>query len=94
MSEEERRRDFEAMTNALSSSFFETVAGYDSRYKVDAILLRDELLSRLPDASKNEREFQLYEHPTNTFVMERVCDDLERLAKSLPVNVASDREGT
>ena len=88
-SEEERQRLWEAETNALLRNSFETAADFDTRYKVDTILLRDELLSRLPVGSKNEREFRIYEHPTNPIGMGMVADDLERLAKSLPVNAGS-----
>ena len=89
MSDEERQRDWDAQTNALLCNSFETATDFDNRYKVNTILLRDELLSRLPDGSKNEREFRAYEHPTNPIGMRMVADDLERLAKSLPANVQS-----
>ncbi|WFE72133.1 hypothetical protein P8S55_03355 [Halomonas sp. M1] len=57
---------------------------YSREYKVDAIMLRDELRSRLseyqPDPMTHD---MLYEHPTNFFVLEGVATDLERMAKML-----------
>lgn len=55
---------------------------YNNKYKVDAILLRDELLSRLPAETQKGKEY-LYEHPTNLIGMEIVTTDLERMAKLL-----------
>ncbi|QJQ95384.1 MULTISPECIES: hypothetical protein [Halomonadaceae] len=57
---------------------------YSREYKVDAILLRDELRTRLseyqPDPMTHD---MLYEHPTNFFGLEGVATDLERMAKTL-----------
>lgn len=58
------------------------------KHKIDAILLRDELLSRLPERVKADREghshrVHLYEYPTNPIGLAHVLDDLEMLAKSL-----------
>jgi hypothetical protein len=61
---------------------------YESRFKVEAILLRDEIRSRLPKEPSKEQSFAppefLYEHPTNSTVIHTLVDDLDRLAKSLP----------
>ncbi|MBU4231108.1 MAG: PIN-like domain-containing protein [Desulfobacterales bacterium] len=61
---------------------------YKFNFKVDAILLRDEMLARLPEdilLSKRERSFpHMYEHPTNPLGLEAVIDDLEYLAKCMP----------
>jgi len=57
---------------------------YKERYWADAILLRNELLRRLP---KNLRQPQLsgiYQYPTNLLGVEVIADNLELLAKSLP----------
>jgi hypothetical protein len=83
MTEEERHRVWTEETNAHMRAFLDIGAGYDQRFKVDTIVLRDELLSRLPPTSKNERVFGTYEHPTNPIGMGMVADDLERLAKLL-----------
>jgi len=84
MSEEQRKKLWHQETNALMRESTETNADYNRDFKVDTILLRDELLSRLPSSAKNEREYRTYEHPTNPIGMGMVADDLERLAKSLP----------
>jgi hypothetical protein len=51
---------------------------------VDTILIRDELLSRLPKDERGNDVHILYEHPTNLLGMEEVASDLEGLAKLLP----------
>jgi hypothetical protein len=84
-SQEERNQAWEKFTNQLMSRSYETRDKYDKRFKVDAILLRDEMLSRLPESAKNKSAYSLYEHPTNPIGMGMVADDLERLAKSLEV---------
>jgi hypothetical protein len=59
---------------------------YKEKYWADAILLRNELLRRLP---KNMRQPQLsgiYQYPTNVLGVEVIADNLELLAKSLPEN--------
>jgi len=84
ISDEERNRAWQQETNEIIQESFEMKSKYDSSFKVDTILLRDELLSRLPKGNKSERVFHTYEHPINPISMEMVADDLERLAKSLP----------
>jgi len=57
---------------------------YERRFKIDAIMLRDELRARIPDYTPAERHHDLtYEHPTNYFGFEEVASDLERMAKYL-----------
>ncbi|MET3229433.1 UNVERIFIED_ORG: hypothetical protein ABIC54_001607 [Burkholderia sp. 1263] len=58
-------------------------AEYDRRFRVDAILLRDELRSRLPEYSPDQLAAHSYERPTNYFGMGAVADDLEKMAKLL-----------
>ena len=64
------------------------MAYYDSNFKVDAIMLRDEIMRRLPDDDTLEKRarssFHMYEHPTNPLGLAAVVDDLEYLAKCLP----------
>lgn len=88
MTEEEKEKEWQKETQELLQDSFETNSTYEEKFKVDTILLRDELLSRLPKDLKNEQNFSTYEHPTNPIGMGIVADDLERLAKSLP-----DRNG-
>ena len=57
---------------------------YDRQFKVDAILLRDELRSRLPQyIPKDRHQDSVYEHPTNYFGFNDVADDIEKMAKLL-----------
>ncbi len=51
--------------------------------KADSIVLRDELLSRLPSYARDDRWFSFYERVEDTAGMAVVADDLERLADSL-----------
>jgi len=56
---------------------------YDAKFKVKAIVLRDELLSRAQYSDRELHVHQLYDHPTNPIGMGMVADDLERLAREL-----------
>jgi hypothetical protein len=49
----------------------------------DAIVLRDELLTRLPSYARDDRWFTFYERVEDPAAMATVADDLERLAGSL-----------
>lgn len=63
---------------------------YETNFKVNAILLKDELLRRLPDeisSSRDTNSFFDYEHPTNPIGLSMVLDDLELLARSIPKNI-------
>jgi hypothetical protein len=53
---------------------------YDAKFKVTAIVLRDELLTRVKRPQPDGPEAHMYEHPTNPIGMGIVADDLERLA--------------
>ena len=57
---------------------------YSAKFKVEAILLRNELLKRLPAIPPNPREFSDYEYPTNPIGLNMLIDNLEMLAKQLP----------
>ncbi|HBC3807720.1 TPA: DUF4935 domain-containing protein [Vibrio alginolyticus] len=60
---------------------------YETNFKVNAILLRDELLRRLPAELNSRRDassFLDYEHPTNPIGLSSILDDLEFLARSMP----------
>ena len=87
--EAERQRIWNNMNLQSVQSLSAVMEFYSKNLKIDAIILRDEMRSRLPpdlrdfgsDHSKNrDRE---YEHPVNTFCLTGVADDLERLAKLL-----------
>jgi hypothetical protein len=59
------------------------VAKFDEHFSVEAILLRDELLSRQPQQTRKYNVYYLYERPRNSIVIRKIAEDLERLADSL-----------
>lgn len=82
--EEERNAAWERNTNETMRLSNERNAEYDRRFRVDAIMLRDELRSRIPNYEPLERHHDMiYEHPTNYFGFNDVASDLERMAKML-----------
>lgn len=83
-SEEDKNKLWHKFTSASSRLSNERNAEYERRFKVDAILLRDELRSRLPDYKPTERHRDsAYEHPTNYFGFNDVANDIETMAKLL-----------
>lgn len=82
--EEEKNRLWHKFTSGSSQLSTERNAEYERRFKVDALMLRDELRSRLKDYKPDGRVDHMYEHPTNYFGFNDVAADLERMAKSLP----------
>ena len=68
--------------NHLLESSSRFMYEYETKYKIDSILLRDEILSRLPNEVKDRNSLS-YEHPTNYIGVDMIADDLERLAKKL-----------
>jgi hypothetical protein len=71
----------------------ESDAGHDSfmrqykeKYWAEAILLRNELLRRLPKKLRQPQLSGIYQNPTNMLGVEAIADNLELLAKSLPEN--------
>jgi hypothetical protein len=59
------------------------VEEYERSFCIETILLRDELLRRQPQMSRDYMDYRSYEHANNVLVVESVAADLERLAKSL-----------
>ncbi|MCL4535525.1 MAG: TIR domain-containing protein [Bacteroidetes bacterium] len=84
--EEERHKAWNERNQASADASREIMSAYASEFKVEALLLRRELLHRLPIVDGDNDVDHLYEHPTNPLGIEEVVDDLERLAKSLPVS--------
>jgi len=82
-SEEERQKIWNTYTSALLTAP-NLNSEYSSRFRSEAILIRDEVLSRLPTDRKDKFAYDQYEFPTNLIGLQRVIDDLERLTKSLP----------
>ncbi|OIR10465.1 hypothetical protein GALL_77770 [mine drainage metagenome] len=56
---------------------------YDAKFKVRAIVLRDEMLARVKHPNPKSHALHMYEHPTNPIGMGMVADDLELLARHL-----------
>ena len=72
-------RESSKLTNDLMNE-------YNNDFKIEAILIRDEILSRLSKKLKSGRDkylFSSYERPTNPGGLESVVDDLERISKIL-----------
>lgn len=83
-SEEDRQAAWDKNASETMRLSSERNAEYDRRFRVDAIMLRDELRSRLPNYEPLERHHDMmYEHPTNYFGFNDVASDLERMAKML-----------
>lgn len=82
-SADEKIRFLEFHNDTLSMFILKRNAEYDRRFKASAVILRDELLSRLPEGSKNKRVFDGYEYPVNPAGIEMVADDLNRMAELL-----------
>ncbi len=83
-SDVERQSIWNRYTAALIRESYTVTSEYDRRFKVDTIVLRDELLSRLPQSARIQQLGVSYEHPTNPIGMGMVTDDLERLTTLLP----------
>lgn len=89
--EAEKQRLWNKMNNASSRLSTERNAEWERRFKVDALMLRDELRSRLKDYKPDERIAHVYEHPTNYFGFNDVAADLERMAKLLQSTTLHER---
>jgi len=81
--EEERSTEWHEMTTNLQNLTTDLMTEYDSGHKVDAILLKNELVHRLPQQNRVEHTDVMYQHPTNPLGIESVMSDLEALARSL-----------
>jgi hypothetical protein len=57
---------------------------YNEKYKADTLILREELLHRLPELRKKAGPPVLFSHPTNPLGLEEVASNLEIMAKLLP----------
>lgn len=81
--EDQKHQLWEAHTSTHTNGLFTLMREFDQKYKVDAILIRDELQARLPASERDRQVERRYEHPTNTFCIREIADDLERKAKLL-----------
>jgi hypothetical protein len=89
---------WDEMTAASIASSQNTVRRYEERYRADAVLLRDELLVRLPeeitqreDILRGAKAYNYYHFATGSGIIEDIALDLEKLAKALPTH--SDQYG-
>ena len=86
-SEEEKSRLWYKFTSTSSRISNDRNSEYERRFKIDAILLRDELRSRLPNYTPNDMfRDSVYEHPTNYFGFNDIANDIEIMAKLLTAN--------
>jgi hypothetical protein len=81
--EEQRKVLWDAHTGDLLRSGTSLNSEYDAKFKVKAIVLRDEMLSRVKHPDPQAPASHMYDHPTNPIGMGMVADDLERLAHLL-----------
>lgn len=82
-SEEDRKKLWHEYNAQSSHQRNARINLYASTFKIDAILCRDELVSRLQPSLIKKDSFMTYEYPVNFFAYEEVADDLERMAKLL-----------
>lgn len=88
---EERRKGWNEFINEISKLSTERNLEYERRFKVDAMLLRDELRHRL-NSYKPVNPFvdRLYQQPTNYFGFSDVANDIEAMSKLLVVPEKAD----
>jgi len=80
----EKDKIWNEMTNKSSELSTKLNLEYNRSYKIEAILLRDELRNRLDQNLESEkRDDMIYQHPTNYFGYEEIAEKLELMAKSL-----------
>ena len=80
---EKRRDEHDAKRTQQANDALNT---YNQKYKTDVILLRDEMLLRLPPEQRSKFEPFNYrdDHIVNSFMIEMAADKLEKMAKLLP----------
>jgi hypothetical protein len=70
------------------------MAEYNIRFKADVLMLRREILSRIPvgnDVDKNRVPTDYwYDNPWNFYGFKKMVADLDRITKELPVSVSRD----
>ena len=81
---DERKRIREQWIKESDAGHDTTMRQYKEKYWADAILLRNELLRRLPKNLQQPQLSAIYQYPTNILGVEAIADNLELLAKSLP----------
>jgi hypothetical protein len=81
--ETQRKQLWDAQTTDSVRSSMAINNEYDAKFKVKAMVLRDELLTRVQHPEPNHHARHNYDHPTNPIGMGMVADDLERMARLL-----------
>jgi len=81
--EVQRKQLWDAQTTDSVRSSMTFNNEYDAKFKVKAMVLRDELLTRVQHPEPSHHAHHMYEHPTNPIGMGMVADDLERMARLL-----------
>lgn len=82
----DRINNWNKYTQESMSLSTKMMLSYTHNYKIDAILLRDEILSRLPKnlrSKDNNRDHFDYEHPTNPIGLGYIADHLEKISRLL-----------
>jgi hypothetical protein len=64
----------------------QAIRDYENRYEADAVVLRDEMLARLPLVQRPDTANFLYEQPTNAYGLRAIAEDLQKLSILLPLN--------
>ncbi len=83
MDENHKKLLWEKYTNAVVSLAIRRNADWDRLFRVDALMIRDELRSRLKGYKPEKHVDDAYQNPTNFFGVSVVATDLERMAKLL-----------
>jgi len=81
---DERKRVREQWIRDSDTAHDSFMREYKEKYWADALLLRNELLRRLPKQFRQPQLAAIYQYPTNLLGVEAIADNLELLAKSLP----------
>ena len=75
--------------NRVDAHYADLLSRYDSKYKTEALMLHDEMYSRLGNRAPqllNQESRHFIIHPTNGIGLDMVADGLEILTKNLPPN--------
>jgi hypothetical protein len=59
------------------------IAKFEELFRIEGIILRDELLSRQPQQTRKYNVYKYYEGGVNSLVISMIAEDLQRLANSL-----------
>jgi hypothetical protein len=81
--EEDRKRLWNEMTIAYSENITTIMLDYSRYFKTEAIIIKDELIRKLPKLMREHNVDSIYEHPTNPLGIEQIVDDLEKLVKMI-----------